>query len=212
MHSQYRLAKFLEKNSDIPVVVEGDVCPAIKSHVFFEGMPAAFAELSYMQKFALYELGGASTLVCIEVLPKIYKTMDSKNLIGSSTLDNAMNPNYLYTSKLEEIKIKSSLLQLQLDSNKDINFDHREGYAVEYAEIAAKKHYSDTEDGSVFIVFGGGHDLKKEVNEYGFIHNEITFYTEEDVIEVSDERLIFLQQLVKYVEMLGDLGETDIGG
>ncbi len=189
--SQYKLAKFLITHPNIPVLEEAveqdfyswslpdSMCNTIDVHVFPDGVPSKFSKLTYLQKNTLYELGGAKTLVCLGVLPKLYQAINPENVDKNAFKD---------------------IIGLNLRINNDRNFDKRETYALEYAKVAIKKHYNNKDEGEAFIIFGGKHDFKNEAESIGFIHDKIAFYKEEDIVSVSEEQLRLTQDILEILK------------
>ncbi|MCT4635112.1 MAG: hypothetical protein N4A31_02540 [Rickettsiales bacterium] len=164
--SQLNLAKYLERNNDIPVVSESlydnincenssEMCAVTKQYIFPNGLPDSFEQLTHVQKAMLYEYGAAITLTYAGVLPKTYPSIDKDN---SDKIDNDFSKG-IYN---------------------DI-FSTREKFAIENAKLAAQDYYDDSTQGKVFIIFGGAHDFSKECDEFGYKISEIDFSLRDEV-------------------------------
>lgn len=170
-HSQYNIAKYISIHNKIPVVVEGinedsknicatrkDDCDFARNIVFPNGLPQKYEELNFLQKSTIYEMGGPVTLLYLGIIPALYGAIDEHN-------GNIAN------EKLERLSTREFLATFR----RDPNWDNREALAIEFCKKAAKKHYGDTHNKEVILVFGGDHDFTSECNKQGFKLGVISF-------------------------------------
>lgn len=166
--AQYELASYLIHNTNIPVILEShyddvdcinsiDMCNVTKQFVFPNGLPDSFEQLNHVQKAMLYKYGAAVTLTYMGVLPKIYKAIEKED---SDRIDEAFD------------KLSYEALYHKMITEDD--FGNRENFALDQVQLVALDYYGSPDQGKVFVIFGAGHDFKKECAERGFKLTEVS--------------------------------------
>ncbi len=191
VRAQYEIAHYLLRNSNLPIVAESFSVNMLSAafgannhRLFPEGLPTNFEQLTFSQKKVLYEMGAAFALVYDGSLPIIYKSIDEED--GGKA-----------ESELSKISYRESDKRLKTETD----FLNRENLALDNVEIAAKAHYGSSNEGTVILIFGAGHDFKKECSERGHLLTEISVTPVKQAMVMDN----ILDQFRSAQEFAGDL-------
>lgn len=152
VQSQFKVAHEIKKHPEYPVLVEGlneNVSEAasyplynVAKMIFPDGFPNSFLDLTKLQKDFLYEKGAVHTLFYLDDIKSIYKSIhkDASDIIDKKISDGGYEHIFL----------------------------PREQEAIECAKEAAMGSSHNLEGATVFLVYGGGHDMKSHCDRENF--------------------------------------------